>query len=165
MMKKKVCLLGSFAVGKTSLFEKFVYSMYSDKYLTTVGVKIDKKDLEIDGTGLTLILWDIEGRSDFSRLRSTYLKGMDGYLLVADGTRPSTLDEALEIRGKVALDYPKAPYVLLLNKSDLEGEWAIEAEREEALKKEGLPCLRSSAKTGFNVEEAFGSLARLLLGR
>jgi len=165
MIKKKVCLLGSFAVGKTSLFEKYVYSMFSDKYLTTVGVKIDKKTLDVDGVETSLILWDIEGRSDFSRLRATYLKGMNGYLLVADGSRPATLDEALEIRANVERDDPGSPFVLLLNKADLEAEWAIGTDREAELAASGIGLLRTSAKTGLNVERAFLDLSRLMLAR
>ena len=41
MMQKKICVLGGFAVGKTSLVARFVSSIFSDKYLSTVGVKID----------------------------------------------------------------------------------------------------------------------------
>jgi small GTP-binding protein len=165
MIKKKVCLLGSFAVGKTSLFEKYVYSIFSEKYLTTVGVKIDKKSLDIDGVETTLILWDIEGRSNFSRLRGSYLKGMDGYLLVADGTRERTLAEALDIREKVDQDSPGIPFVLLLNKSDLEKDWILPYEREIELRNEGITVLRTSAKMGLNVEEAFLALGRLMLAR
>ena len=48
MIQKKICMLGAFAVGKTSLVQRYVHSLYSDKYLTTVGVKIDKKALRDD---------------------------------------------------------------------------------------------------------------------
>jgi GTPase SAR1 family protein len=47
MIQKKVCMVGTLGVGKTSLVAKFVHSMFSDKYLTTVGVKIDKKTVAV----------------------------------------------------------------------------------------------------------------------
>ena len=51
MIQKKVCMLGSFAVGKTSLVRRYVESIYSDAYQTTVGVKVDKKELKVKETG------------------------------------------------------------------------------------------------------------------
>ena len=42
-LQKKICMLGGFSVGKTSLVKRFVASVFSETYLTTVGVKIDKK--------------------------------------------------------------------------------------------------------------------------
>jgi GTPase SAR1 family protein len=78
MIQKKVCMLGSFSVGKTSLVRRFVESMFSDAYLTTVGVKIDKKPLQVEGNDLTLMLWDIYGEDDFQKMRMSYLRGARG---------------------------------------------------------------------------------------
>ena len=66
MFQKKVCVLGAFGVGKTSLVRRYVQSIFSDAYLTTVGVKIDKKNLNVGETPVTLILWDIAGEDDVS---------------------------------------------------------------------------------------------------
>jgi len=67
VIQKKICMLGSFSVGKTSLVSRFVSTVFSDKYLTTVGVKIDKKALTVGGEDVTLMLWDIYGEDDFRR--------------------------------------------------------------------------------------------------
>ena len=98
MIQKKICMLGTFAVGKTSLVQRFVQSIFSEKYLTTVGVKIDKKKMTVDGQDVTLILWDLHGDDDFQRLQMTYLRGASGFFLVADGTRRETLPHALALR-------------------------------------------------------------------
>ena len=87
MIQKKICMIGASGVGKTSLIAKFVHSMFSDKYLTTVGVKIDKKTVSVDGAEVMLMIWDLAGDDDFQRLQISYLRGTSGYLLVADGTR------------------------------------------------------------------------------
>ena len=102
MIQKKVCMIGTAGVGKTSLVAKFVHSMFSDKYLTTVGVKIDKKTVSVDGSEVMLIIWDLAGDDDYQRLQTSYLRGTGGYLLVADGTRRVTLDQVVEIQGRVA---------------------------------------------------------------
>src|SRR3954466_4382529 len=101
MIQKKVCMIGKSGVGKTSLVAQFVHSMFSDKYLTTVGVKVDKKSVTIDGTEVTLVIWDLAGDDDFQRLQTSYLRGTSGYVLVADGTRRITLDQALEVQTRV----------------------------------------------------------------
>src|SRR6201995_5820597 len=124
-LQKKVCMLGGFSVGKTSLVKRYVSSIFSETYLTTVGVKIDKKTVDLSGRTVNLILWDLAGEDDISALRMSYLRGSAGYVLVADGTRPATLDVALSLRERVRTEYGPLPFVLLLNKHDLTDQWEI----------------------------------------
>jgi small GTP-binding protein len=163
-LQKKLCMLGGFAVGKTSLVKRFVHSVFSDTYLTTVGVKIDKKTVELTGKTVNLILWDLAGEDDLSSLRTTYLRGAAGYLLVADGTRPATLDVALSINQRVEAEFGKLPFALLLNKSDLRGQWAISDADIASLSDSGWRVRSSSAMTGEGVEEAFHDLAVRVTG-
>jgi len=88
-LQKKICMLGAFSVGKTSLVKRYVDSVFSETYLTTVGVKIDKKVIDLSGRTVNLILWDLAGEDDINAFRMAYLRGAAGYVLVADGTRPS----------------------------------------------------------------------------
>src|SRR5277367_2211244 len=104
MLKKKICLLGSYGVGKTSLVARFVHSMFADKYHTTVGVKIDKKVLEVEGHELTLMLWDMAGEEDGAPVKLNQVKDASGYLLVVDGTRSKTLEVARGIQERIALE-------------------------------------------------------------
>jgi len=165
VLKKKVCMLGSFSVGKTSLVRRYVESLYEEKYLTTVGVKVDKKTLHVDGEEVTLLLWDLAGDDDFQKLRMTYLNGASGYLLVADGTRRATLEKALEVHERVKSALGEIPFVMALNKCDLAADWEVTEEAEQGLRARGWTVLRASAKTGEAVEELFQSLARAMLGR
>src|SRR5688572_18423339 len=118
MIQKKVCMLGATGVGKTSLVSRFVTSLFSDKYLTTIGVKVDKKTLTVDGTDVTLLLWDIYGQDEFQTVRTSYLRGASGYLLVADGTRQLTLDTARELQKTAQGVIGAVPFILVLNKMD-----------------------------------------------
>jgi hypothetical protein len=163
MVQKKVCMLGSFSVGKTSLVRRFVESVFSDAYLTTVGVKIDKKPMQVDGNDVTLMLWDIYGEDDFQRLRMSYLRGASGFLLVADGTRRATLDKALAIKEEADKALGPVQAVLVLNKCDLTEQWEIEQEKENELAGRGWTLVRTSAKTGQGVEEGFTALTRTML--
>jgi small GTP-binding protein len=159
MFQKKVCVLGAFGVGKTSLVRRYVQSIFSVSFLTTVGVKIDKKDLNVGETPVTLILWDIAGEDDVTSIRMSYLRGASGYFLVADGTRAETLDVASSIQTRAAAEVGSVPFVLLLNKADLQNDWDVVAQSVETLQQAGWTILRTSAKTGEGVEEAFQVLA------
>jgi small GTP-binding protein len=158
-LQKKICMLGAFSVGKTSLVKRFVESVFSETYLTTVGVKIDKKTVELSDRMVNLILWDLAGEDDISSLRMSYLRGSAGYVLVADGTRPSTLEVAASLRRRVEADFGPLPFVLLLNKNDLREEWAIRDEEVEGLRQDGWWVRPTSARTGEGVDDAFGTLA------
>jgi small GTP-binding protein len=92
VLQKKICLLGAFGVGKTSLTRRYVDSIFSDTYLTTVGVKIDKKAVRVGANDVNLLIWDIAGEDDVSAVRTSYLRGAAGYLLVVDVTRAQTLE-------------------------------------------------------------------------
>ncbi len=163
MIKKKICMLGAFSVGKTSLVQRFVKSMFSEKYLTTVGVKIDKKTVSVDGQDVSLLLWDIYGEDEFQKVKTSYLRGAGGYFLVVDLTRRNTLDTAFVLRERARDTVGDIPFILLLNKSDLEDEWEIDDTTIEELSEEGFTAIQTSAKTGVGVEQAFLSLSRKML--
>ncbi len=156
-------MLGAFSVGKTSLVSRFVHSIFSEKYHTTIGVKIDKKSIDVDGEEVVLLIWDIYGEDDIQEVRLNYIRGASGYLLVADGTRPDTLDVARRIRDRIESNIGTIPFVLLINKSDLTDEWKFEEESLNKMRAEGWTIILSSAKTGVGVEEGFSRLAKTII--
>lgn len=159
MIQKKVCMLGGFAVGKTSLVARFVTSIFSDKYLTTVGVKIEKKSVQVSNQQLDLVLWDIYGDDEFQRVRMSYLRGASGYLLVVNPTRKATLETAIALQESAEKTIGRVPFILVLNKADLIDQWDID---EHALDDRNWTIIRTSAKTGTGVEDAFLALARAM---
>ena len=164
MLQKKICMLGSFAVGKTSLVRRFVESIYSDVYQTTVGVKIDKKNVKVGEKEVSLVLWDIYGEDDYQKMRWTYLRGASGFLLVADGTRRATLEKAVSLELRAREEAGAIPFVLVINKSDLLRDWELDPALESQLAAQEWSILRTSAKTGEGVEEAFALLTQKILG-
>ena len=165
MIQKKVCMLGATGVGKTSLVSRFVTSLFSDKYLTTIGVKVDKKMVAVDGQDVTLMLWDIYGQDEFQTVRESYLRGASAYLLVADGTRQLTLDTARELQKKAENVIGPVPFILVLNKMDLQEEWRVDDRALWKLAEDGWPVIRTSAKTGAGVEDAFTKLTQKMVAR
>jgi small GTP-binding protein len=163
MIQKKICMLGTFAVGKTSLVRRFVESIYSDEYQTTVGVKIDKKVVQVGAQETMLLLWDLQGEESVEDLRRTYLRGTAGYLLVADGTRRDTFYKTRAIQAAVQETVGNVPFLLLVNKSDLTDQWSLEKEELEEMTHNGWQVILTSAKNGSGVEEAFLNLAQKML--
>lgn len=159
---RKVCIIGDFAVGKTSTIARFVHNVFSEKYLTTVGVKIDTREVDLDDRRLKLVIWDIAGSDRFSAIEFSYLRGAAGYLVVADGTRSHTLDVANRLRAEARERYGEVPAVLLLNKADLDSEWDLDEQVVGRLEAAGERVFVTSAKTGANVDEAIVALARMI---
>jgi small GTP-binding protein len=164
MIQKKICMVGVFGTGKTCLVQQYVHSIFAARYLSTVGVKIDRKDVTAHGKEVRLLLWDLEGRDGNRDVSQSYIRGAHGIIYVADGTRPETIDGMLDIRSIVAKSVGEIPSVIALNKIDLKNEWKLSASDESALKSHGAHVIRTSAKTGEGVEAAFQYLADNTVG-
>ncbi len=160
MISKKVILTGSFGVGKTSLFNKFIFSKFSEKYLSTIGVTVNKKVLHINGVDISIMLWDIAGEVTQDKIPVSYFLNTDAVLYVFDVTRPLTYKDTL-----INLEFIRAVYKgkilkIVANKADLLSEEKL------AMVKEQVPVpwdILTSAKTGFQVEELFETIGIELL--
>ncbi len=160
MISKKVILTGSFGVGKSSLFNRFIYSQFNDKYLTTIGVKVNKKSVDVNGQELSILLWDIAGEVTQDKVPVSYFLGASGIIYVFDLSRPSTyINIASDLQYLQRL-LPNGTIRLVGNKRDL-----VTDEQLEKIKTE-VPMMwniLTSAKTGENVEEMFLDLGAALL--
>ena len=165
MTQRKVCMLGSFAVGKTSLVQRYLRGVYTERPPATVGVKIDRAVVDIDAGAVSLIVWDIHGDDEFQRIHTSYLRGARGHMLVADATRPETFGATGKLREMADAVCPGAVFVLALNKSDAVEELGIPEGALRELEAGGLPVFRTSAKSGEGVADAFAALARAVKGR
>ena len=160
MTSKKVILAGSFGVGKTSLFNQFIHNKFDDKYLTTIGVKVNKKVVDIDGRELSILLWDIAGEVSQDKVPVTYFLGASGVIYVFDLSRPTTYKNIAE-----DIEYLKGildggVIRVVGNKRDLVTDEQLENIREQL----ELPFdIATSAKTGENVEELFFDIGKALL--
>jgi small GTP-binding protein len=159
---RKICLLGDFAVGKTSLVSRFVHNVFSDRYLTTVGVKVDTRVVELaSDRAVKLVLWDLAGSANLSTPARAYIQGSHGFLAVCDGTRRATLNAALSLLASARDQIGNRPAVLLVNKQDLSEQWEVDQDSLDLAREKCANVLATSAKTGANVERAFRVLAEL----
>jgi len=158
---RKICMLGDFGVGKTSLVARFVRNTFSEKYLTTVGVKVDSRHVALDDANVKLVVWDIAGKSALDALNLNYLRGATGLVLVADGTREASLRTALNLLMQARDVLADPVVVLVVNKLDLVERWQVAPATVAELRRT-LPVFETSAQTGDGVEAAFAELARRL---
>ena len=156
-------MVGAFATGKTSLVARFVRGIYSDKYQTTIGVKIDKKQVETAQASLNMVLWDIHGEDEFQNVRMSYLRGASAYIVVIDGTRRATLEVALSLRSRVAENIGDIPFIAVINKFDLRSDWELTEADLALLECHQWDVICSSAKTGLGVEDCFLQLAEKIM--
>jgi len=150
-------MVGDFSVGKTSLTQKFVNNAFSEKYLTTIGVKIDTAMVG----DTKLIVWDVAGRDSLSPINSSYLVGATGIVLVADGTRSNTVSDLVGIWDTVKNRIGEVPVVVALNKADLD-DWSISDQSYAFFSAQGWEVFSTSAKDGMNVEKMFTALVELV---
>ena len=165
-IQRKICMLGDFSVGKTSLVERFVYNRFDDRYLSTIGVKISRKSVELDADRtIHLLVWDLAGGEEFSGSQGSYLRGAAGALLVCDLTRKETLSLVEAYATQLHDIQPGAKIVVVANKCDLTEQREIsEADLDQLATQLNATVFTTSAKTGEQVEAVFFQLAHQVVG-
>lgn len=158
MNSRKILLTGSFAVGKTSLFHRFLYNTFSDKYLTSIGVKVDKKGVNIGGEEMALIVWDIAGEVSQDKIPRSYFLGASAIIYVFDLSRPSTFENIDSDLFFLETILPACPIRVVGNKKDL-----IQDVQLESIATSLSVDYFTSAKTGENVENLFNDIGKELL--
>ena len=157
MIRKKILLLGDFNVGKTSLIRRYIDNSFEDRYLTTIGVKISKKALNLNTVECELLIWDVEGATPQKKIPQSYLLGASGAIFVADSAREETIQS---LDGHIAAFLsvnPNAKYVVAYNKSDLLTVY------EKTHMSLGKNSFFTSAKDGSHVIPLFTQLAKDML--
>ncbi len=158
---KKIVLIGHFGVGKTSLIRRFVENTFTKDYKVTIGVHISKKEVEItDEASITLVIWDLEGLDDISKIRTSYLLGTHGFIYVFDLSRPATYENLDTELQYLKNNYPNVPTKVVGNKMDLVNKAFIK--QNSAIFDPHVDFF-VSAKLGSRVETLFSKLAEALI--
>ncbi|MEM6262807.1 MAG: Rab family GTPase [Bacteroidota bacterium] len=161
-VSKKIALIGSHAVGKTSLVSQFIHNKFPEEYLTTIGLKVDKKTVVIDNFQLDMVIWDIAGQDDADNVPHYYLRGCSGIILVTDLSRPNTYKKLKEQASMLKGLIPNVEIVIAANKKDLlTAEEITRVTGEYPLPPDAV----TSAKLGEGVEEMFIEMAKKLLAQ
>jgi small GTP-binding protein len=160
MRRKKICIIGASAVGKTSLVASYSGAVFNSGYQSTLGVRITRAVVAISERLKELIVWDIKGESEFYSIDPAYLSGTHGYVLVADGTRRATLDHAMNLQTRMKELVGEIPHVLLINKVDLDEIWEMDDALLSTIRSQVTDVYTCSARGGLTIHNAIDTLAR-----
>lgn len=174
IISKKICLIGDFGVGKTSLIRRFVEHQFSEQYLSTIGVTISRKSVIVSSTNekqekqtVQLLIWDIEGKTQFQKISSSYLKSAQGVIVVADFSRPETVENIpSHLDLACSINSQGINLSIVFNKVDLvDQHWSKTLPQQSHILNQfpTIPMYHTSAKTGQNVETMFFQLAQSMM--
>lgn len=155
--RKKICLLGHYSVGKTSLTRRFVEDCFDENYLSTIGIHISKRNVTYkDDINIELLVWDLAGGERFVDVGPYYLRGAAGAIVVCDLTNAQSSWEMPYHASQLREVSPNAQFVFVGNKADITNKIVVSIEDIQKLGSDfGGQALLTSAKNGTNVSEAF----------
>lgn len=154
-MTRKICVLGHFAVGKTSLANRFFNNTFSEDYHTDIGVKIYSQEARMRGEIVNVKCWVLPAETENRRLEMSHLRQASACVLVVDKTRSNTLNIALDLGQRIQNKFPNFPFFLVINKSDLTDNSEIDRARLDRIQQQGWRVIQTSARLGTNVKTAF----------
>jgi small GTP-binding protein len=165
LIQKKVCLLGDFSTGKTSLVRRFVYNLFDERYMSTLGVNISRKEVSLsENKPVHLLIWDLSGNEKFDGARIDYIRGSSGALVVCDLTRFDTISRLSYFKEYLYTICPDVPVIMIGNKADLVSDSDNSIKQVETIAvKDSNPFVITSAKTGVAVETAFINLVKMMV--
>jgi Ras-related protein Rab-1A len=157
----KVLIIGNSGVGKSCLLLRFAEDMFSDNYISTIGVDFKIRKIELEGKSIKLQIWDTAGQERFRTITKSYYRGSNGIIVVYDITDRESFDQVQhwmsEIDAHASADVCR---LLVGNKADLKDRRAVKTDEGAALARQyGIPFLETSAKDASNVENMFMTMA------
>ncbi|MHA1339729.1 MAG: GTP-binding protein [Promethearchaeota archaeon] len=166
MIKLKIIVAGAKAVGKTSLIRRFCTGKFQTDTLSTIGVDFMTKNVKVNDVEVHFSIWDFAGEHKFRQLFPAYCSGASGAFILFDITNKDTfldLEDWTNLLSSCAAE--NIIKILIASKIDLEDKREIsDDEALEFLKQKNLNAyIKTSAKTGVGVEEAFKQMAKLII--
>jgi small GTP-binding protein len=169
-ISKKIVLLGDQGVGKTSMIKKYVYDIFDDKYISTLGTKVTTKSVKIEDktkdrtVEIKLLIWDMMGQKEYEMFHHSAYTGSQGALIVCDITRKETLENLPDWITGLFNATNQIPIVVIGNKNDLEDQKQFGLDEMTTIANTfDVPLYLTSAKTGENIEIAFMKLCEKIL--
>jgi len=164
MEQRKICMLGAFGAGKTSLVSRYATGSFAADQPGSLGVRIEKMPVQTPTGDMTLVIWDMVGANRYQTVQTSYLRQASAYLLVLDGTNADTANAAIDVHQSVQDLMGPIPYLVVVNKVDEIQNWIHQAQTPwSALQGGAIDVLETSAKTGAGVEHAFETVAHALV--
>jgi len=166
-MSFKVFIVGDPGVGKTSMMLRFIDDTFLEDTAPTSGGQPGKKrQIEVDGKNVEVILFDTDGQERFGNITCSLYQGMHGFIIAYDVNNTETF-KAVDNWVAEMERYARSDVVVFMvgNKTDLDNRQVSAETAEKFAQDKGYPFMETSAKTGENVEELFSKLAQAMVSR
>jgi len=158
----KLLIIGDSGVGKSCLLLRFADDIFTDSFISTIGVDFKIKTIDIDGSKVKLQIWDTAGQERFRTITSSYYRGAHGIIVVYDVTEQKTFTNITKWLKEIdTFAGPLVQKVLVGNKNDMANERVVSVDQgQELATKLNIPFIETSAKESHNVEKAFQIMAK-----
>lgn len=163
----KILLVGDSGVGKSCMLFQFCDEMFTDSYISTIGVDFKIKTIALNGQTIKLSIWDTAGQDRFKTITSSYYRNADGILICYDVTNFDSFNNVMSwIREIEKHSQNQACKVLVGTKCDLIMRKTVDrVSGEELASKLDIPFIETSSKTKTNINQAFENLAAQILSK
>jgi len=166
----KIIIVGDSGTGKTSFVNKYILNRFADTYQATIATQFSSKILEIDGITYRLQFWDIAGQDRSVTTTNIFCKNTNGVVLCCEINDKNTLNNTIIWKNSIEqnIDVTNVPMIIIQNKCDLLGSEleynnGIE-ELKEFTERNGIKnCFRTSAMTGFGIQESMEYLIQEII--
>ena len=166
----KIIIVGDSGTGKTSFVNKYILNKFADTYQATIATQFSSKILEIDGITYRLQFWDIAGQDRSVTTTNIFCKNTNGVVLCCEINDKNTLNNTIIWKNSIEqnIDVTNVPMIIIQNKCDLLGSEleynkGIE-ELKEFTERNGIKnCFRTSAMTGFGIQESMEYLIQEII--
>ena len=132
--------------------------MYTESYISTIGVDFKIKTVQREGKTIKLQIWDTAGQERFRTITASYYRGAHGIFIVYDITDRNSFNSVknLWLQELERYSMEDIPKILLGNKCDLACDRQISSEEAKIFPDAlGIPYIETSSKQDANVQECY----------
>lgn len=156
--QRKIAVVGSRSVGKSSLTVQFVDGHFVESYYPTIENTFSKI-ISYKGNDYATEIIDTAGQDEYSIMNSKHFIGIQGYMLVYSVASKESFEMIEVVRDKILnhLGTDTVPVCIVGNKSDLRPEQRKVTPEEGKALAEKVKCAwtEASAQYNENVNKAF----------
>ena len=160
----KIITLGDSGIGKTSLITRFAHDIFEENHLASIGFEFLIKVLDIENKIIKIQLWDICGSERFKTVSPSYYRRTNGAIVAYDISDKRSFDQVkFWIKEVKAYSNTETNIVIVGTKCDILDREVTEEEGKKLADELGVKYFETSAKTGYNVNEAYNFLIKEII--
>ena len=161
----KLLIVGDSSVGKTNFIMRFINNEFNNNYMTTSGIDLKTKDIEVKNKKIRIQIWDTAGQVKYKAItRNLFLKVL-GVLIIYDITNEKSYNNLKSWVKLIREECGSHMQIIIVgNKCDLDSERKInQDEVMNYAEEEKIEYIETSCKTGENVHKVVKTICEKIL--